>query len=136
VPLPRYELGPEGREVQHKGHGFTDITVLLKELHEGILELGVGDCACSCLDRPRMTPPHFGFELYACYETKGVYAWWHFLIPIADFRKTCLALPQAVQEAFLTTTGRSKLAKLLGQGMAPKELEKALASEALRVNPD
>ena len=101
MPLPRYELGPEGKERQVSGHGFDDRGLLLKELHEGVLELGVGDCECSSLDRPQMTPPHFGFELWACYETKGIYAWWHFLIPVAKFRVTRHTLPDAVREAFV-----------------------------------
>lgn len=135
MPLPRYELGPEGKERQVSGHGFDDIGLLLKELHEGVLELGVGDCECSSLDRPQMTPPHFGFELWACYETKGIYAWWHFLIPVAKFRVTRHTLPDAVREAFVAPGGRGKLARLLGQGVPPGELEKALASERLRVDP-
>ena len=126
MSLPRYELGPEGRRLRDAGIVYSHVGGLLRELRAGIQELGVGDCGVKSRDVTDGEVKMFGFELWACYETPGVYAWWHFTIPFKSFLVTCRLLPDVVAVSFLTTEGRQRIAELLAHGVSAKGLAHGL----------
>lgn len=100
---------------------YQHINTLLRELHRGVLELGIGKCKVTPLDRPEMTPAHFGFELSSPHSTQP------FLIGVMRFGfASRLELPLAVAQTFLEDQGRARIARLLEQGTPPRALEAAL----------
>jgi hypothetical protein len=128
MPLPKNELKLGVNRINFRGTIFTEIPKLLKELHEGVLELGVGKCEIRSSDDMSNTAdvPMIGFRLGASYDIPNRYTFWNFSIPTSAVICTSRGLAQGVRDALTTTQGRGKLMVLLEQGVPPSGLEKGL----------
>ena len=115
MPLPiLHRMNPE-QTTFRTGSGYSDWNKLLKELHEGVLELGVGECEVRCKDDP-MTR-QLGFELYT--QKDGVWRSWEFMIPLTKFKGTGAGWhPQLSSVA-----GRAQIAQWLQEGRTVVEME-------------
>jgi hypothetical protein len=82
MPLPTLPLISPETTSYRTGKTYEDINTLFKELHEGVLELGVGQCEVRCNDKPMQL--QLGFELS---QTKdGVLRWWDFMIRLTKVK--------------------------------------------------
>ena len=108
------------------GKGYEDIPTLLKELHEGVLELeGKGEVLYHC--EPSFHPPTFGFDLSI--EREGNFEWWEFYITLPKWVATRDSLSPKLREAMegrTTSKGRFLIARLMQEGTKPEELEAKL----------
>ena len=125
MPLPKLELEPGVTDSWRSGRGFTDIRVLLRDLHEGVLELGVGKCEVLHHDVPR--EDKFGFDL--CQDHRDHHRVWEFLIKLPDFRDTSKLLAPALCEEF--KTGRARIARMLQAGMDTHAIEGRMQDPAV-----
>lgn len=105
-------------------HVYTDIRVLLRELHEGVLELGIGKCEVLAHDLYQELK--FGFDLLDSQDERV----WEFLIPSQEFKRTSEALSPGIREEFTTLNGRARLARMIQVGMTLDVIEERLMDPA------
>jgi len=122
MPLPVLPLRSPETTTYRTGSGFTDFNVLLREVHEGVLELGVGQCEVRCKDDP--VRRKLGFELYT--QKDGVARWWEFEIGLSAFKATT----EPHRSKMASVAGRAEIAAWLEQGRTPEEIA-ALASPSV-----
>ncbi len=128
MPLPKLEHKPGVGETRRSGRDFTDISTLLRDLHDGVLELGVGKCEVLAHDVPR-EEAKFGFDL--CQDpSAGEWRVWEFLIPVRAFKQTSEALSDSLREEFKSLTGRGRLARMLQAGLDARSIEERLRDPA------
>jgi hypothetical protein len=114
MPLPSLPLANPETTTYRTGSGFKDFKVLLRELHEGVLELGVGQCEVVSKDNPFKR--EIGFELSQMKD--GVQRWWDFTIGLTSFKNT----PEPLRSKLATTQGRAEVARWMETGNAPGSL--------------
>lgn len=118
MPLPALPLVNPETTTYRVGTGYEDLRTLLRELHEGVLELGVGQCEVRCKDEPERL--RLGFELYT--QRDGVARWWEFMIRLSRVRRAGGVSGGRIRELFPTTQGRAEIAQLLEAGTDPETL--------------
>ncbi len=127
MPLPKLELKPGVTESLVRGKGHDDIRVLFRDLHEGVLELGVGNCEVLAYKR---VPMEFGFDLCNTDEANH-YRVWGFMITLDDFKRTAEPLDAAIREAMTHIQGRARIARMLQVGMSVQDIGKRLVDPAV-----
>lgn len=152
MALPEFEIKPGYDGHYEFGKGYSDITDLLRDLHEGILEIAaeqfpnkkppfiLADNEANKLlvlncDDHRRTPPTFGFLLSTIDNGNpftGVERWWEFFINIKDFKSTAHKLAPDLQTAFKENRERIYLAILFEAGFSPEQIADRFADPAVR----
>lgn len=128
MPLPKLELKPGVTESIIRAKDHDDIRVLLRDLHEGVEELGIG--GCEVLAHDLYMEKKFGFDLCHVADT-NVHRVWTFVIHVTDFKRTSEMLPPRVREELGTTHGRAKLARMFQAGMDYRRIEDRLSDPAV-----
>jgi hypothetical protein len=143
MTLPKLERKPGVTEMWRSGSGFEDISLLLQELHEGVLELAEGQnkgkppfkyptpISVLAADGYDRTPPTLGYVLSIDTDAEE-WRRWVFEIPVEAYRQSCEKLPPMIREAMTTTSGRVHLGILLQAGLSPKIIEERLSDPAVR----
>jgi hypothetical protein len=129
MPLPRLELKPGVSEMSWRGRGHDNICVLLRDLHEGVLELGIGNCEVLAHDAPQLVPAQFGFDL--CNTDGGNNRFWSFMMTTEDFKRTCGPLPAALRGAMMGLGGRQRMAAMLQAGLSPEQIGECMGDPAI-----
>ena len=111
MPLPILPLVNPETTTYRTGKGYDDLDLLFKDLHEGVLELGVGQCQVRCKDEPMRL--QIGFELYT--EKDGVARWWEFMIGLTRLRTS----DRKLRARLMTTEERAKVAAEFESGVMP-----------------
>ncbi len=124
--LHKVELKPGYTEAFRGGKGHDDVFQLLRDLHLGVLELGVGKCTVLAHDHLQSQPMAFGFDLCREGDPETV-AWWEFFIRVHDWRETSHRLPPRTRGVIATTPGRARLARMFEVGLSPETIEERLA---------
>jgi hypothetical protein len=130
MPLPKLGLKP-GYTSWRSGKGHQSIVDLFRDLHLGVLELGVGKCLVLAHDHVQREPHAFGFDLRSEKDPE-VNDWWEFFISIDQYRWTAEKLPPLTREVVTTTQGRARLARLFEMGLSPENIEARLGDPAVR----
>ena len=126
MSLPLIPLKPGVNGSSRSGKGHDDIPTLLKDLHEGVLELA-GKGEVTSHDEPQRKPPTFGFDLSI--EREGRFEWWEFYIALPKWVATRDSLSPKLRAALdgrTTNRGRALIARLMQDGTPPDELESKL----------
>ncbi len=129
MPLPKLELKPGVTEMVTGGRPHDDIRVLLRDLHEGVMELGVGNCEVLVHDKYQLLPPQFGFDL--CQRDEEHHRVWEFMITLGDFSRWASMIHPALREALTTVQGRQRLARMFQAGLHPREIGDRLVDPAV-----
>jgi len=116
MPLPVLPLRSPETTTYRTGSGFTDFNVLLRELHEGVLELGVGQCEVRCKDDPMERK--FGFELSVIRGNN--LSSWVFDISLTKFKSD----PECSRwyPLMASPAGRGQIAHWFEQGLTVEEM--------------
>lgn len=115
--LPIFVFREGATEAYRSGQGFTNLNDLLRKLHEGVMELGVGCCEVRVKDNPMART--MGFELSQT-GPDGLFRGWIFDCNIRVWKESVTANVMASVE------GRARIALLLQEGKTPEQLEQAL----------
>lgn len=120
MTLPRLNIDEGISEVYQTGKGYDNVIHLFKDLRTGVSELlSLGKC--NVLPYEETSNHIFGFVLFSDDGENECY--WEFFIRMNDYSKTKHTLPSRVQEAFKTTDGKYKVAKMIEQGFGMEQID-------------
>ncbi len=118
MPLPELPITTPEQTSYRRNIQCDSYPQMLRELHQGVLELGVGRCEVLVDDDPKQRT--LGFLLKA--ERGGFTREWAFFVRLTRVKELQGSEAEYLRALFRTAAGRERIAEVMAQGEPPGAL--------------